>query len=361
MDTRDKPDTPVSVQQDQTSHADQDQQDICADNKSALNITIVGVRLRPGQAVAHFDAGDVPVKDGEWVIASTEHGKEVGQVAGAPIMVNLKNKLHLPRLEGLASIHDIELYYHNLEKEKEAQDICAGFIKKLGLEMKLIRVERFFEGNKVIFYYSSKGRVDFRELVKELVKTLKIRIEMRQIGIRHESKMLGGIGSCGRELCCATFLKNFNPISIKMAKVQHLPLNPTKISGLCGRLLCCLTYEYETYLEMRKENQIAGISDEMSGDLSDMEEDIDIIIEDTQENTHVSRLTNGTPDDNRPNANINASNKQFHEKPGTSSNPRPVNQGRPDQQPAKSDNHKERYKKERYRDKKKKEQGPKSD
>jgi cell fate regulator YaaT (PSP1 superfamily) len=398
MDTRDKPDSPVSTRQDQTSHADQDPQDICADNKSAFNITVVGVRLRPGQPATHFDAGDIPVKDGEWVIAPTEHGKEVGQVTGAPVRITLQSEIRLPRLEGLASTHDIELYYNNLEKEKEARDICAGFIRGLGLGMKLIRVERFFEGSKIIFYYSSEGRVDFRELVKELVRTLKTRIEMRQIGIRHESKMLGGIGGCGRELCCAAFLKNFDPISIKMAKVQHLPLNPTKISGLCGRLLCCLTYEYETYLEIRKENQMAGISDEMPGDLPDIEEDLAIIIEDTQENTPVNRLTNGASDIDRPNASINTGKKQFHEKlqkrqkdkknretdtgtpngqitndtaipetsgpaqekPGTSSNPRPANQKRPDQQSAKSGNHKERHKKERYRDRKKKEQGPKS-
>jgi hypothetical protein len=124
--------------------------------------------------------------------------------------------------------------------------------------MKLIRVESFFDGSKVVFFYSAENRVDFRELVKDLVKALRTRVEMRQIGIRHEAKMLGGMGSCGRELCCSSYLKGFDPISIKMAKAQNLPLNPSKISGLCGRLLCCLTYEYNTYLALKKELPTLG-------------------------------------------------------------------------------------------------------
>ncbi|MGC9022597.1 MAG: PSP1 domain-containing protein, partial [Dissulfurimicrobium sp.] len=276
-DNKHKPAGSTSVQHVQKSFT-ADIQDAYDQNKGPFNMTIVGVRLRQDQPTIHFDAGDVPVKDGEWVVAPTEHGKEVGQVSGAPLKITLQNKMDLPRLEGLASTHEIELYYQNLEKEKEAREICLGFIKGLDLKMKLIRVERFFEGNKIIFYYSSEGRVDFRELVKELVKVLKTRIEMRQIGIRYESKILGGIGGCGRELCCATFLKNFDPISIKMAKVQRMPLNPSKISGLCGRLLCCLTYEYETYLGIRQENQAM----EMGIDGHDIEHDIEknITVED---------------------------------------------------------------------------------
>ena len=255
MDTKDENNTPIPPEIDQEQVPDEDLPRSGHD-VSRRQINLVGVRLRPGMNVIHFDAGDVPVKEGEWVVAPTEHGREVGRIAGIPVKTELPVSNSLPRLEGLASTHDIELYYQNLEKEKEARHICAEFIRSLGLSMKLIQVERFFDGSKIIFYYFSESRVDFRELVKELVRTLKTRIEMRQIGIRHESKMLGGIGDCGREICCAKFLKNFDPISIKMAKVQNLPLNPSKISGLCGRLLCCLTYEYETYIKLRQEGQI---------------------------------------------------------------------------------------------------------
>ncbi len=215
-----------------------------------VSCVLCRVRIRPQSAALTYSAGELYLKEGEWVVVPTQHGKEVGQIIAKPVKVTLPKKCMPLQVERLATTSEIEEYYKNLEFEKKAWTICQGHIDRLGLKMKLVRVESFFDGSKIIFYYSADGRVDFRELVKSLVKDLRMRVEMRQIGIRHEAKLVGGIGCCGRELCCATFLTTFDSISIKMAKAQNLPLNPNKISGLCGRLLCCLTYEYETYKEM---------------------------------------------------------------------------------------------------------------
>ncbi len=222
------------------------------ENRDEAFLVLVAVRFRPKWPPSHYNAGSVPVMDAEWVVVPTEHGIEVGRVMGRPVKIRMPMKTPLPRVERLASTHEIELYYRNLDREKTARDVCAERIRALGLSMKLVRVESFFDGSRIIFYYSAEGRVDFRKLVKDLVNMLQTRVEMHQIGIRHETKMIGGIGNCGRELCCASFLKDFDPVSIKMAKCQNLPLNPNKISGICGRLLCCLTCEYETYLELAK-------------------------------------------------------------------------------------------------------------
>ncbi len=215
-------------------------------------VLLVGVRLRPGWPIIHFCSGGLDVADGEWVLVPTDHGPEVGQVVGYPVNVSLPSSACPLPVKRLASTREIDAYYKNLEREQEAERVCSERILALGLSMKLVRVESFYDGSKIIFYYSADGRVDFRELVKDMVKALRTRVEMRQIGIRHEAKMIGGVGSCGRELCCSSFLKSFDPISIKMAKAQNLPLNPNKISGFCGRLLCCLTYEYSTYQEFAK-------------------------------------------------------------------------------------------------------------
>ncbi len=223
-----------------------------------VRVVLVGVRLRPGWPVQHFDKGAFDISDGEWVVVSTDHGIEVGQVVGRPVEVTIPEDRCPPKVERLASTYEIEQYYHNLDREKHAWQVCAERIRALGLSMKLVRVESFYNGSKIIFYYSAEERVDFRELVKDLVRTLRCRVEMRQIGVRHEAKMVGGIGNCGRELCCASFLQTFDPISIRMAKAQNLPLNPNKISGLCGRLLCCLTFEYDTYVELTKEMPTLG-------------------------------------------------------------------------------------------------------
>jgi len=151
-----------------------------------------------------------------------------------------------------ANREEREKYDRLPEREKQAFSICQELIAKHGLAMKLVRVERFFNGSKIIFYFTAENRVDFRALVKDLVQEFRTRVEIRQIGVRHETKMIGGLGPCGRELCCSSFISEFAPVSIKMAKTQNLPLNPSKISGLCNRLLCCLTYEFETYRELRR-------------------------------------------------------------------------------------------------------------
>ncbi|MEA1867956.1 MAG: regulatory iron-sulfur-containing complex subunit RicT [Thermodesulfobacteriota bacterium] len=226
--------------------------------KDETSIVLIAVRFRPKWPPSHYNAGNIPVMDAEWVVVPTEHGVEVGQVLGRPVVIKMPMKALPPKVERLASTHEIELYYRNLDREKVARDVCAERVRALGLSMKLVRVESFFDGSKVIFYYSAEGRVDFRELVKDLVKTLRTRVEMRQIGIRHETKMIGGVGICGREFCCASFLQGFDPVSIKMAKTQNLPLNPNKISGICGRLLCCLTYEHGIYLELAKGMPLPG-------------------------------------------------------------------------------------------------------
>ncbi len=223
-------------------------------------VKIVAVKRRADYPPLHYDAGDVEVSDGEWVVVPTDHGFEVGRIYGRAVPITFPETAQIPKVARLASTHEIEQYYHNLEREKFAWETCEKEIVELNLSMKLVQVESFFDGSKIIFYYVAEQRVDFRELVKNLVRSLRTRIEMRQIGVRHEAKMLGGIGCCGRELCCATFLKSFDPISIKMAKAQNLPLNPSKISGLCGRLLCCLTHEYNTYLDLKQELPSMGRS-----------------------------------------------------------------------------------------------------
>jgi len=191
-------------------------------------------------------------------VVPTDHGTEVGRVMGHPVAIEMPIKAPLPKIERLASTHEIQLYYQNLDREKLAYNLCIERVHALGLSMKLVRVESFFDRTKTIFYYFAEGRVDFRELVKDLVRTLRTRVEMRQIGIRQKAKMVGGIGLCGRELCCAKFLQGFVPVSIKMAKDQNLPLNPNKISGPCGRLLCCLTYEHGAYLQLSGEMSNLG-------------------------------------------------------------------------------------------------------
>ena len=219
------------------------------ERQETTTVTLVPVRFRNDKPSVHCDAGGLMVDEGEWVVVPCEQCSEVGQVAGLPIRITIPADCEISRIERLATTREIELYYQNIESEKNARRVCQERIEALGLQMKLVRVESLFDGSKIIFYYSADGRVDFRELVKDLVRALRTRVEMCQIGIRHEAKMTGGIGSCGRVLCCTSFLKSFDPVSIKMAKVQNLPLNPNKISGFCGRLLCCLTFEYETYRE----------------------------------------------------------------------------------------------------------------
>lgn len=193
------------------------------------------------------------LKPGEVVMVQTDQNLEPAKVIGAGGQLNPEDGVKTNHvIQRQASNDEIIKYQRLIEREVEAFQYCQKNIVKHKLSMKLIRVERFFNGSKIIFYFTAENRVDFRQLVKDLVQEFRTRVEMRQIGVRHETKMVGGLGCCGRELCCSSHINNFAPVSIKMAKEQNLPLNPVKISGICNRLLCCLTYEYSTYREIRK-------------------------------------------------------------------------------------------------------------
>jgi cell fate regulator YaaT (PSP1 superfamily) len=217
---------------------------------------VVGVRFQRGCKVYDFDAGHFVLNRGDMVIVETEQGLALGQVARPPQAVaadpDAKGGQALKSVYRMATDDDLAQLKENAELEKEAHRRCLECIADRKLAMNLVKVECLFDRSKIIFYFTADGRLDFRELVRDLVARLRTRVEMRQIGVRHEAKLLGGLGSCGRELCCATFLKDFEPVSVKMAKEQNLSLNPTKISGLCGRLMCCLTYEFQVYKELKK-------------------------------------------------------------------------------------------------------------
>ena len=216
-------------------------------------IKVIGVRFRTAGKIYFFDPLQFQVKRGDHVIVETARGVEYGTVVCAPKEVE-EDKVFQPLKAVLrvATERDDEQERANKKKEKEAFHICLEKIRKHNLEMKLIDAEYTFDNNKVLFYFTADGRIDFRELVKDLASVFKTRIELRQIGVRDETKILGGMGSCGRPLCCHTHLSEFIPVSIKMAKEQNLSLNPTKISGVCGRLMCCLKHEEETYEELNR-------------------------------------------------------------------------------------------------------------
>lgn len=209
---------------------------------------VVGVRFRKAGKVYYFDPLSLDIKQGSNVIVETARGIEFGYVVmGIRDIPEEKITLPLKPVFRLATEEDVRIQESNAEKEKEAFKICLEKIRKHNLEMKLIDSEYTFDNNKLLFYFTADGRVDFRELVKDLAAVFKTRIELRQIGVRDETKIVGGIGICGRELCCHKHLSEFVPVSIKMAKEQNLSLNPTKISGVCGRLMCCLKHEEDTY------------------------------------------------------------------------------------------------------------------
>ncbi len=216
-------------------------------------VRVIGVRFRTAGKIYYFDPGRLEIKRNDHVIVETARGIEYGTVVGDPRDVE-EDKVVQPLKSVLrvATQKDDEQEAANRQKEKEAFKICLEKINKHGLQMKLIDAEYTFDNNKVLFYFTADGRIDFRELVKDLAAVFKTRIELRQIGVRDETKILGGIGICGRALCCHTHLSEFAPVSIKMAKEQNLSLNPTKISGVCGRLMCCLKNEEETYEELNK-------------------------------------------------------------------------------------------------------------
>lgn len=209
---------------------------------------IVGVRLRANGKIYNFESGHFVLKKGDKVVVNTEQGKAMGTVVIEPRQPDEKDlERELKAVHRVANQADIEKNEKNSELERDIYSYCYKKIKERSLPMFLVATERLFDGSKVVVYFSADGRVDFRELVKDLVQEFHTRIEMRQIGVRHQAKMVGGLGPCGRELCCSAFLNNFDPVSIKMAKKQNLSLNPTKISGMCGRLMCCLSYEYDFY------------------------------------------------------------------------------------------------------------------
>ncbi|MDR1539851.1 MAG: stage 0 sporulation family protein [Clostridiales bacterium] len=217
-------------------------------------VDIIGVRFKKVGKIYYFDPDDLDIPKGVNVIVETARGVEYGYTEIGRRPEKEENVIQpLKKVIRIATEEDSCQKVINKGKEAEAFDICLDKIKAHGLDMKLIEVELTFDQNKIIFYFTSDGRVDFRELVKELASIFRIRIELRQIGVRDEAKILNGIGICGRTLCCATFLGEFQPVSIKMAKEQSLSLNPTKISGICGRLMCCLKYEEETYEYLNKD------------------------------------------------------------------------------------------------------------
>lgn len=209
---------------------------------------VIGVRFRTNGKIYFFDPLNFEVEAGQHVIVETIRGVEYGKVVlGRRQIDETKMSSALKAIIRIATAADDKQYEDNKSKCKKAFDICLEKIKKHGLEMKLIEAEYTFDNNKVLFYFTADGRIDFRELVKDLASVFKTRIELRQIGVRDETKIVGGIGICGRELCCNKHLSEFVPVSIKMAKEQNLSLNPTKISGVCGRLMCCLKHEQDTY------------------------------------------------------------------------------------------------------------------
>lgn len=211
-------------------------------------IEVVGIRFRGAGKIYYFTPKNLELKKGDHVIVETAVGVEYGEVALEKRQVTDDQvKKPVKEIMRKANEKDDQKYEQNKEKEKKAFKTCKEKIAKHGLEMKLIKVEYTFDGKKIMFYFTADGRVDFRELVKDLASVFRTRIELRQVGVRDEAKLIGGIGMCGRELCCSTFLPSFAPVTIKMAKEQNLSLNPTKISGICGRLMCCLKNEQESY------------------------------------------------------------------------------------------------------------------
>lgn len=223
---------------------------------------IVGIRFRNVGKIYYFDPKNYKMKIGDHVIVETARGVEFGRVVLGPKEVGEDEVVHpLKEVLRVATQADEDREKQNRLKEKDAFKICQKKIREHGLEMKLIDAEYTFDNNKVLFYFTADGRIDFRQLVKDLAAIFKTRIELRQIGVRDETKILGGIGICGRQLCCHTYLSEFAPVSIKMAKEQNLSLNPTKISGVCGRLMCCLKNEQETYEYLNK--QLPNIGDQV--------------------------------------------------------------------------------------------------
>ncbi|MDO4170419.1 MAG: stage 0 sporulation family protein [Lachnospiraceae bacterium] len=251
-------------------------------------VEVIGVRFRQNGKIYFFSPNGLEIEVGQNVIVETARGIEYGKVVlGSRKIKSEKVISTLKSVIRIATPEDDEINEENSQKSKEAYQICLEKIEKHGLAMKLIDCEYTFDNNKVLFYFTADGRIDFRELVKDLASVFKTRIELRQIGVRDETKILGGIGICGRSLCCHTHLSEFVPVSIKMAKEQNLSLNPTKISGVCGRLMCCLKHEQETYEYLNKKlpniGDIVKTSDGLKGEVQRvnvLRQNVKVIIED---------------------------------------------------------------------------------
>lgn len=256
-------------------------------------VKVIGVRFKKAGKIYYFDPDDFDIEAGNKVIVETSRGIEFGNVVVGMKMVSEDEIVQpLKKVVRIATDKDIEHHSENLQNKEKALSLCQQKIEKHNLKMKLIDVEYTFDNNKIIFYFTAEGRVDFRELVKDLAAIFKMRIELRQIGVRDEAKMLGGIGTCGKNLCCSSWLGEFDPVSIKMAKVQNLSLNPSKISGTCGRLMCCLKYESETYQKLRrglpdvgeKVKTPEGVGRVIESSIISEKVKVRPILEDTQEN-----------------------------------------------------------------------------
>lgn len=215
---------------------------------------VVGVRFKPAGKIYDFACGPFVLDVGDKVIVTTEQGLGYGVIATAPVPLSERSsRIPLKKVFRLATEADTEQREKNIQLENEAFEYCQAEVDVLKLDMNLFSVESTFDTSKLTFFFTAEGRVDFRQLVKNLVKQFRVRIEMRQVGIRNQAKMCGGLGRCGREICCSSYIEKFDPVSIRMAKEQGLSLNPTKISGLCGRLMCCLTFENETYRSLKRD------------------------------------------------------------------------------------------------------------
>lgn len=259
-------------------------------------VKTVGVRFKKAGKIYYFDPDELDIKSEDNVIVETVRGIEFGEVVlGIREVPEEQIVAPLKKVLRIATEDDKRIYQENKNKEADALAICLQKIQQHNLDMKLIDVEYTFDNNKIIFYFTADGRVDFRELVKDLASVFKTRIELRQIGVRDESKMIGGIGPCGRALCCSSFLGDFAPVSIKMAKEQSLSLNPAKISGICGRLMCCLKYEQEAYEYARRiVPRVGSIVDtpEGKGDVvgnNILKEQVRVLLELQENNTRVLR------------------------------------------------------------------------
>jgi len=214
---------------------------------------VIQVRLREAGKISYFSTSGLKFKAGDYVIVESDRGLDYGQVLSeTEVILDSDVEEPLRKVVRKANPWDMHQIEKNKKKIKEVMDACTRKIHERRLQMKLIDAEFSFDRSKIMFYFTAEGRIDFRDLVKDLAAAFKTRIELKQIGVRDEAKMLGGFGPCGRVLCCATYLKDFEPVTIKMAKEQNLPLNPTKISGLCGRLMCCLSYEHKMYKDLLK-------------------------------------------------------------------------------------------------------------